>query len=199
MDDQDKQKLSNQKLTKKEERFCQEYLIDLNSAQAAIRAGYSKNSAYAIGFENLRKPKLLARLQEPLQKLTDKYEITVDRVLRECAYIAFQDPANLFDKYGNLKEIHELEEATRRAIDRIEVSDFAYSGDSELLQRKISKIKPWDKLRALEMLFKYLKLMDGDKQDMSITVKLEKITQDAIDLVEESKRRRQLKKGWRLD
>ena len=116
----------NQKLTKKEERFCQEYLIDLNSAQAAIRAGYSKNSAYAIGFENLRKPKILASLQEPLQRLTDKYEITVDRVLRECAYIAFQDPANLFDKNGNLKEIPELEESTRRAIDRIEVSDFAY-------------------------------------------------------------------------
>jgi len=46
------------KLTPKQDMFCKEYLIDLNATQAAIRAGYSKKTAYAMGHENLRKPKL---------------------------------------------------------------------------------------------------------------------------------------------
>lgn len=44
------------KLTAKQQRFCDEYLIDLNATQAAIRSGYSKKTAYAIGQENLKKP-----------------------------------------------------------------------------------------------------------------------------------------------
>lgn len=48
----------DRKLTAKEERFCYEYCIDFNATQAALRAGYSPKTAYAIGAENLRKPNL---------------------------------------------------------------------------------------------------------------------------------------------
>ncbi len=48
----------DRKLTEKQKRFCEEYLVDLNATQAAIRAGYSKKSAYSIGEENLKKPKI---------------------------------------------------------------------------------------------------------------------------------------------
>jgi phage terminase small subunit len=44
------------RLTPKQERFVQEYLVDLNATQAAIRAGYSRKTAYSIGEENLKKP-----------------------------------------------------------------------------------------------------------------------------------------------
>lgn len=50
--------VAEKKLTAKQQRFCDEYLIDLNATQAAIRAGYSKKTAYAIGNENLNKPEL---------------------------------------------------------------------------------------------------------------------------------------------
>lgn len=46
------------KMTPKQQRFCDEYLIDLNATQAAIRAGYSKKTAYSIGVENLKKPEI---------------------------------------------------------------------------------------------------------------------------------------------
>lgn len=45
-------------MTAKQQRFCDEYLIDLNATQAAIRAGYSKKTAKQIGQENLTKPDL---------------------------------------------------------------------------------------------------------------------------------------------
>lgn len=52
------------KMTDKQQRFCDEYLIDLNATQAAIRAGYSENTARAIGCENLTKP----YIQEYIEK-----------------------------------------------------------------------------------------------------------------------------------
>ena len=50
--------VADKKMTAKQKRFCDVYLIDLNVTQAAIRAGYSKRTAYAIGQENLKKPML---------------------------------------------------------------------------------------------------------------------------------------------
>lgn len=59
--------MKDKKLNARQEMFCREYLIDLNATQAAIRAGYSKNTACAIGTENLRKPnisRLISKLKE---------------------------------------------------------------------------------------------------------------------------------------
>lgn len=46
------------KMTAKQRRFCDEYLVDMNATQAAVRAGYSRKTAYSIGTENLKKPEL---------------------------------------------------------------------------------------------------------------------------------------------
>ena len=50
--------VADKKLTAKQQRFCDEYLIDLNATQAAIRAGYSEKTARQIGTENLSKPSI---------------------------------------------------------------------------------------------------------------------------------------------
>lgn len=56
------------KLTAKQQRFCDEYLIDLNATQAAIRAGYSKKTAKQIGQENLTKPDLKSYIQQRMDE-----------------------------------------------------------------------------------------------------------------------------------
>ena len=56
-------------LTEKQQRFCDEYLIDCNAAQAAIRAGYSPKTAKQIGQENLTKPDLKAYIDEQLERM----------------------------------------------------------------------------------------------------------------------------------
>ncbi len=55
----------------KQRRFCDEYLIDLNATQAAIRAGYSKRTAYSVGQENLKKPELKTYIDEQLALIHD--------------------------------------------------------------------------------------------------------------------------------
>ena len=66
------------KMTAKQRRFCDEYLIDLNATQAAIRAGYSKKTAYSIGQENLKKPEISAYIEKRMAE-------------KEAALVADQD------------------------------------------------------------------------------------------------------------
>lgn len=69
-------------LTGKQKRFCDEYLIDLNATQAAIRAGYSEKTAEVIGFENLRKPKLKKYIETRMAEKEEKLIADQDEVLR---------------------------------------------------------------------------------------------------------------------
>ena len=70
------------KLTEKQKRFCDEYLIDLNATQAAIRAGYSQKTAYSIGIENLKKPVIRNYIDERLKQLEDERIAKADEVLK---------------------------------------------------------------------------------------------------------------------
>lgn len=79
------------KLTNKQERFIEEYLIDLNATQAAIRAGYSEKTAKSIGQENLTKPDIQECIQKRMDDQSARTEITGDRVLKALADIAYTD------------------------------------------------------------------------------------------------------------
>lgn len=57
------------RLTVKQKRFCDEYLIDCNATQAAIRAGYSKKTAGAVGYENLKKPQIKEYIDQQLKMI----------------------------------------------------------------------------------------------------------------------------------
>ncbi len=78
-------------LTPKQERFVAEYLVDLNAAAAARRAGYSEKTANRIASENLTKPDIQAAIQARRQELARKLEVSQERVLTELAAIAFHE------------------------------------------------------------------------------------------------------------
>ena len=69
-------------MTDKQKRFCDEYLVDLNATQAAIRAGYSKKTAYSIGDENLRKPELKKYIDERIAEKQSQLIATQDEVMK---------------------------------------------------------------------------------------------------------------------
>lgn len=76
------------KLTKKMEVFIQEYLVDLNATRAAIAAGYSPNTAAEMGYENLNKPQIKAKIDEVLSKRIEKLELTADHFAQRLEKIA---------------------------------------------------------------------------------------------------------------
>ena len=78
-------------MTPKQERFVQEYLVDLNATQAAIRAGYAKKRADAIGYENLRKPEIAKAIEAAQSKRAKRIEITQDYVLERLKIEAERD------------------------------------------------------------------------------------------------------------
>ena len=69
-------------LTPKQQRFVEEYLIDLNATQAAIRSGYSEKTAAVIGAENLIKPNIAKAIAEAQEKLSNKAQVTVEMVVQ---------------------------------------------------------------------------------------------------------------------
>lgn len=70
------------RMTAKQRRFCDEYLIDLNATQAAIRAGYSPKTAMAIGNENMAKPAIKEFIAQRMAEKDDELIATQDEVLK---------------------------------------------------------------------------------------------------------------------
>lgn len=110
------------RLTDKQIRFCEEYLIDFNATQAAKRAGYSEKTAYSIGVENLRKPEIQNYIEKLQQELKEQTEIKLDNIIDEACKIGFADidmsrvrPA---DKIRALEAIARLLGLDRQSTDR---------------------------------------------------------------------------------
>ena len=80
-------------LTPKQERFVQEYLCDLNATQAAIRAGYSENTARAIASENLSKPDIADAIAEARAKVAEKAEWSATERIEALKRIALANEA----------------------------------------------------------------------------------------------------------
>lgn len=76
-----KQSEKMSKLTEKQKAFCREYIIDFNATQSAIRAGYSKKTAGAVGFENLKKPEIMEVIAELIDARAEKAGINAQWVL----------------------------------------------------------------------------------------------------------------------
>ena len=135
-------------MTKKQKLFCDEYLIDLNATQAAIRAGYSTETAGAIGNENLKKPEIRAHIDRAMAERSKRTGVNADRVIQELAKIAFVNAPDVIDPETATIREDALAEDTA-AIQSVKVKTFGEDG----LEREI---KMADKLKALELLGKHL-------------------------------------------
>lgn len=158
-------------LSKKQELFCKEYLVDLNATQAYKRAGYSVKSDNAAGVEGsklLRNPKIDARIKELMEERSKRTEITQDFVLQELYAIAkangshysqvVEEPIIQNGKYvldpdtGKVKTYktvdmtptNKLDEEQRKAIAGIKETKYGID------------VSTYDKVKALELLGRHL-------------------------------------------
>lgn len=148
-------------LTKKQKIFVDEYLIDLNATQAAIRAGYSPDTAGSIGSENLKKPEIRARIEKTMAERSKRTGINQDRIIMELAKIALLNPKGLV----NFDEATIKEDATDEdvaAVASVKVKRFP-TKDGEGVEREV---KMYDKTKALELLGRHLGMFK-DKVEVS--------------------------------
>lgn len=141
-------------MTQKQKRFIEEYLIDLNATQAAIRAGYSPDTAQQTGSENLSKPVIRAQIDRAMAERSKRTGVNAERVVQELAKIAFVNATEVIDpKTATVKE-DALPEDTA-AIQSVKVKTFGEDG----LEREI---KMADKIKALELLGKHLGMFQNN-------------------------------------
>lgn len=167
-------------LTAKQLLFCQEYIVDLNATQAAIRAGYSKDTAYSIGHENLNKPEIEEKIQECMDLRAKRTEITADRVLTELAKIGFADVRNIFGAEETLLRPSDIDDDTAAAIQSIKVVTRPSHEEDESgnkIIEHVHEIKLSDKRAALESLGKNLKIFT-DKVEHGVTDELAQLLGD---------------------
>lgn len=145
-------------LTNKQRRFVDEYLIDLNATQAAIRAGYSSKTARQIGEQNLSKLDIAKAVQAAQAARSERTEITQDMVLRELAKIGFADIRKVM-RWGNTTiraepgqdgEVVMVPYHGLALMDSSEIDDSTAAAISEVSQGKEGlKVKMHDKKGAL--------------------------------------------------
>jgi len=153
------------KLTPKQGRFVEEYLVDLNATQAAIRAGYSEDSAAIIGFENLRKPNIALAIRKRQNELAEQVEVTQARVVAEYAKLGFSNMA----RFANLDEglprfdFSDLTPDEMAAVSEITVDTRREAGEDGDTIDKV-RFKLHDKKGALDSLSRHLGLFDADNK-----------------------------------
>lgn len=138
-------------MTKKQKRFVEEYLVDLNATQAAIRAGYSPQTARDIGCENLTKPNIQNAIATAMAERSRRTGINQDRVIQEIAKLAFLNPIDVIDMdEATIKGEANRDDTACIASVKVKVIP---GEDGNITEREI---KTYDKLKALELLGKHL-------------------------------------------
>ena len=146
-------------LNPKQQRFVDEYLVDLNASQAAIRAGYSVKTARAIGCELLTKPDISAAVAAGQAKLSEKTGITAERVLQELALLGFanmQDYMRAGPDGDPVLDFSQLTRAQAAALAEVTVEDFKDGRGEDARDVRRIKFKMSDKRAALVDIGKHL-------------------------------------------
>lgn len=168
-------------LTPKQECFVQEFLVDMNATQAAIRAGYSEKTAQEIGSENLSKPMVAEAIAAAQKERAERTAITSDMIVAELARIGFSDLRKVLTPGGNLIDPQDWDDDTAAAISSVEVVVNPSGGLNEDGSKKVEhthKLKVWDKVSALEKLGKYLGMFKETHAHEG-KIQIEDVSQDA--------------------
>jgi len=164
------------KLNEKQKRFVEEYLVDLNGKQAAIRAGYTPKTAEVQASRLLTYAKVAEYLVEIKAKRSERTEITADRVLKEMAKIGFSDLRKTLSNTGNLINPTDWDDDIAGAISSIEVvvrQSGEIDEDGNQVIEHVHKISTLNKTTALLNIGKHLGMfVDKTESKVSLTHEL---------------------------
>lgn len=145
--------MTKRELNKRQAQFVQEYMIDLNATQAAIRAGYSKRTAYSQGQRLLKHVEVQRRLQIEKSKRAERVQVDQEYVLRRLVEIDQMDALDILDDDGSIKPIKDWPKTWRQFLSGFDVTQMSSADDVETVVRRIR----WpDKIKNLELLGRHL-------------------------------------------
>ena len=153
-------------LTDKQKRFVEEYLIDLNAAAAARRAGYSEHTDRAIACELMQKESIQDAIAEAQAERSHRTRITQDRVLLELARIGFADIRKLFtwdaERAAFVPSV-DISDDDAAAISEIQSESTSCTTEDGVTETKVKlKLKLNDKQTALDKIMRHLGMFEDD-------------------------------------
>jgi len=151
------------KLTDKQKRFVEEYLIDLNATQACIRAGYSVKTAQEQSSRLLSNVMVKQTIEKTLAERSKRTGISQDRVVQELAKIAFLKATDVLDEDGGIRQDAKDDDLSCIEYMKIKESDNQFGASSE------KEIKFASKIKALELLGKHLGMWN-DKLNVNLNL-----------------------------
>lgn len=174
--------MGRDKLTAKQAKFVEEYLVDLNASAAARRAKYSAKTAFRAGQENMQKPAIQAAIQARRLELA-KNIITPEEIIQEYAKIARTDIKDFlrfgtekiqigfdYDSDGNSRPVYDYRQVVEaRPSDEV---DGTLISEVSISDKGTFKFKLHDKLNALEKIAKHLGMF-VERSEVSHTVTIE--------------------------
>lgn len=169
-------------LTPKQQKFIEEYLVDLNATRAAMRAGYSERTAYRTGADNLMKPQIMAAIKAAQAACSERTEAKADDVIRELVRLAYSDLGQVMDFTGDqpkLRAPKDITENARRSIASIKVRRVVEGKGEDAHTVEVVEFKLWDKVAALDKLARHLGLL-GDTLALSGGMQLQ-IVESIVD------------------
>ena len=169
-------------LTPKQQRFVDEYLIDLNAKQSAIRAGYSEKTASEIGYQLLQKPDVEEAIIDAKKNRQQRLQVDSDYVLKRLVEIDQMDVLDIMDDKHNLLPLIKWPKVWRQYLSSLESLELSDADGA------VKKIKWPDKVKNLELLGKHIAVgafkdkvemtgKDGEPVQTNVTV----ATQEQID------------------
>ena len=171
-------------LTPKQQRFCDEYLIDMNATRAALRAGYTQ--ATAMNGQLMEMPKIQAYLKKRTAEASKKLQVSHETLLGELMKVAFANMGDYFGDDGKIKAMNDVLDDKKSAIWSLKVSEGKYGTTVQL--------RLHNKLAALEKIAKHIKFYEVeqkkpepqeavyvDKEDLNDDDRFEDDSIDALD------------------
>ena len=164
-------------LTVREERFCRALpKHDFNGTQAAIAAKYSKKTAAAQASRLLKNVKIQKRIAQLAKKYFDNEDLEVQTIVRHLINMAAFDLSEMYTEYGHLKNIHDMPEHIRRIIQGVKTTR---TEDGDGVFTTVEEIKTPDRLKATELLGRYLKMfVDQVEHKGNVTLEIRLASQD---------------------
>jgi phage terminase small subunit len=158
-------------LTPRQARFVEEYLVDLNASQAAVRSGY-KGDPNTVGPRLLADVGIRSLVEQAQAQRSQKVELTQERVLLELKRLALFDIRKIFNADGTLKRVVDLDDDTAAAIMSVEMVEIGTDGQLAISK----KFKASDKKGALELTMRHMGMLNDKLEITMPTVRIKDFT-----------------------
>lgn len=159
-------------LTAKQQRFIVEYLIDLNAAQAAIRAGYAVKGAKDQAYQLMQRPEVVAAIKSAMEARNQRTQVDADYVLNRLTEIDQMDLLDILDDDMSIKPLSKWPKVWRQSLSGFDIAEmFEGVGKERDLVGLMKKIKWPDKVKNLELLGKHVNV-NAFREQVAVDVTL---------------------------